>query len=209
MTRLLVIKSSALGAASVSSRLAGAFAEHVRALDPRTEVVERDVGAEPLPHLVAGTVGALRRGEPETEAEHATRVLSDRVIAEVMGADLLVIGAPMYNLGISSTLKAWFDHLLRAGATFRYTATGPEGLVTGTRAIVIETRGGFYSEGPAARLDAQEPHLRAMLGLIGITDVTFVRAERLAVDPATRDAAIAAAAERLEELAADLAPVAA
>lgn len=201
MTKLLVINSAATGAASVSNQLTGALVQRVRAIRPNIQVTVRDVGAEPLPHLVTETVGALRRSEPETDAERATRALSDRLIAELKETDILVIGAPMYNFGVSSTLKAWFDHVLRAGATFRYTATGPEGLVTGKRAIVIETRGGFYSEGPTARLDAQEPHLRAMLGMMGVTDITFVRAERLGIDPAVRAEAIAAATAALGELA--------
>ena len=107
----------------------------------------------------------------------------------------------MYNFGIPSTLKAWFDHVLRAGVTFRYTEAGPEGLLKGKRAIVIESRGGFYSEGPAQAMDSQEPHLRTLLGFIGITDVTFVRAEKLAFGPEAREQAIAAARAELERLA--------
>ena len=99
----------------------------------------------------------------------------------------------MYNFGISSTLKTWFDYVLRAGATFRYDESGPEGLLKGKRAIVIESRGGLYSEGPAQVMDAQEPHLRTLLGFIGITDVTFVRAEKLAFGPEAREQAIGAA----------------
>ncbi len=95
--------------------------------------------------------------------------LSDTLIAELQSADILVIGAPMYNFGIASTLKAWFDHVLRAGITFRYGESGPEGLLKGKRAIVIESRGGLYSEGPAQVMDAQEPHLRGMLRFMGIT----------------------------------------
>lgn len=109
----------------------------------------------------------------------------------------VMIGAPMYNFGIPSALKSWFDHVLRAGVTFHYTAEGPVGLVTGKRAIVVETRGGLYSEGPANALDAQEPHLKALLGFIGITDVEFIRAERLAFGPEVRDGAIADAQSEL------------
>ena len=94
----------------------------------------------------------------------------------------------MYNFGMSSTLKAWFDHVLRAGVTFRYTANGPEGLMTGKKAVVIESRGGFYSEGPGAAMDGQEPHIRTLLGFMGITDVTFVRAEKLAFGPEAAEA---------------------
>lgn len=107
----------------------------------------------------------------------------------------------MYNFGISSTLKTWFDHVLRAGMTFRYTEAGSEGLVKDKKAVVIETRAGFYSEGPLGHMDGQEPHLRAMLGFMGIEDVTWVRAEKLAFGPEVAAQAIAAAAEELRSLA--------
>lgn len=196
MTQLLVINSSVLGDLSVSRQLVGKLVDGLREVEPGLSVTERDVGVEPPPHLTVASVGAMRRGEPETPAERATRALSDTLIDELKRADLLVIGAPMYNLGIPSGLKTWFDHLLRAGVTFQYTANGPQGLMTGKRAVVVETRGGKYSEGPAAAYDAQEPHLRAMLGLMGITDVIFVRAELLAI-PEARDAALAAAIEEV------------
>ncbi len=141
------------------------------------------------------------RGAATTDAERNALALSDALIGELTGADLIVIGAPMYNFGIPSTLKAWFDHVLRAGVTFRYTPDGPQGLVQGKRALVIETRAGLYSEGPASVLDTQEPHLRNLLGFIGITDVTFVRAERLAFGPDAAAAAVEAAVARLRELA--------
>ena len=157
-------------------------------------------GAKPVG---AGAVclGGLR-GEPATEVERQTRAVSDELIAELRAADLILIGAPMYNFGITSTLKTWFDHVLRAGETFRYTAEGPEGLLTGKRAIVIATRGGLYSDGPAAAMDSQEPHLRTMLGFIGISDVSFVRVERLAMGPEAGAAAVEAANDALRDLAA-------
>jgi len=196
MTNILIVTSSANGAASVSSRLAEAHAAQLAAAHPGAEIVRRDVGAEPVPHLVPATVAAIK-GIPESEAENAARALSDALVAEVAAADLIVIASPMYNFGMSSTLKAWFDHVLRAGITFRYTESGPEGLMTGKKAVVIESRAGFYSEGPAAALDGQEPHLRTLLGFIGIGDVTFVRAEKLAFGPEAAEAAIEAAGEAL------------
>lgn len=200
MTNILVISSSAAGDASVSSGLLRNFIETARAADPSVRIVARDVGTQPLPHLSPASVGGLR-GEPSTDVEHQTRVVSDELIAELRAADLIVIGAPMYNFGISSALKTWFDHVLRAGETFRYTETGPEGLLTGKRAVVVETRGGLYSEGPAAAMDAQEPHLRTMLGFVGITDVTFVRVERLAMGAEAGAAAVAAANDALRDFA--------
>lgn len=184
MTKLLVINSSAASENSVSVQLTQQIVSKLRDANGSLEIVTRDVGADPLPHLTPATINGVR-GEPVTSAERATRIVSDDLIAELKAADVIVIGAPMYNFGIPSTLKAWFDHVLRAGVTFTYTAEGPKGLVENKRAIVVETRGGLYSEGPAVSFDSQEPHLRTMLGFMGITDVTFVRAERLAIDPAT------------------------
>jgi FMN-dependent NADH-azoreductase len=204
MTKALIINSAATGEASVSARLTSEFASRLKQRDPAAVITTRDVGAEPLPHLTAATVGAIR-GAANTEAERDTLALSDALIAELKGADLIVIGAPMYNFGIPSTLKAWFDHVLRAGVTFRYTAEGPEGLVKGKRAIVIESRAGFYSEGPGVANDSQEPHLRTMLAFMGITDVTFVRAEKLAFGPEAAAQAIDAAIGELGEAAEELA----
>jgi FMN-dependent NADH-azoreductase len=201
MTNILVINSSAAGDASVSAGLIATFVAAARAAHPAARIVTRDVGTQPLPHLSPASLGGLR-GEPSTDAERQTRAVSDELIAELRAADLIVIGAPMYNFGISSTLKSWFDHVLRAGETFRYTEAGPQGLLTGKRAVIVETRGGLYSDGPAAAMDSQEPHLRTMLGFAGITDVTFVRVERLAMGPEAGAAAVAAANDALRDLVA-------
>jgi FMN-dependent NADH-azoreductase len=200
MQNILVVTSSAQGESSVSNRLVRAFLERARALHPAADVTLRDIGAEPVPHLTPDNVAAIR-GTPASDAEQAARALSDTLIEELRRADLLVIGSPMYNFGISSTLKAWFDHVLRAGVTFRYTEAGPEGLMVGKKAVVIESRAGLYSEGPAGAMDGQEPHLRTMLGFMGIDDATFVRAERLAFGPEAADAAIAEAEAALHAFA--------
>ena len=196
MTTALIVTSSANGDASISSSLAATLIDRLRDADPAAHIILRDVGADPLPHLTSATVAAIK-GEPRSEAELEARALSDALIAELQAADILVIASPMYNFGMSSTLKAWFDHVLRAGLTFRYTADGPEGLLKGKKAVVIESRAGFYSEGPAAVMDGQEPHLRNLLGFMGIGDVTFVRAEKLAFGPEAAEAALAEAAEAL------------
>ena len=209
MQNILLVTSSAQARDSVSNRLSDAFAAQLQALHPEATIVRRDVGAEPLPHLTADTVGGIRRAEPVTEAEKASRRLSDVLVAELQAADFIVIASPMYNFGISSTLKSWFDHVLRAGLTFRYTENGPEGLLKGKRAVVIESRAGLYSEGPAAVMDGQEPHLRAMLGFVGLDDVTFVRAERLAFGPDAAEASVSAALAELAEIAGSQLPLAA
>ena len=195
MTNVLVIKSSALGENSVSNGLVDRFVAQLK----DAQVTVRDVGADPVPHLLPVSVSGLfgnREGGAASVADAA-----DKATNELLAADLLVIGSPMYNLGITSTLKAWFDHVIRAKVTFEYTAEGPRGLLHGKRAIVVESRGGFYSDGPAKAMDAQEPHLRAMLGLIGIQDVTFVRAEKLAIGPEAKAEAIAHAEAELAALA--------
>jgi FMN-dependent NADH-azoreductase len=202
MSTVLVLNSSALGEASVSGRLVSEAVSRLRAEDPALRVVARDLGADPVPHLTLDAATAIRGAEPTNPAQAAARALSDALVEEVKAADIVVIGAPMYNFGIPSTLKAWFDHVLRAGVTFRYGEGGPEGLLTGKRAIVVETRGGLYSAGPAQAMDSQEPHLRTLLGFVGITDVTFVRAEKLAFGPEAREAAIGAAQAELDRLAA-------
>jgi FMN-dependent NADH-azoreductase len=196
MTKVLIVDSAATGDQSVSRKLTGEFAERLQR-NAGASIVHRDVGTDPVPHLTAATVGVIRGGEPDGDESRAALALSDRLVGEVKDADVIVIGAPMYNFGMASTLKAWFDHVLRAGVTFRYSAQGPEGLVTGKRAVVIESRAGLYSEGPAAVMDHQEPHIRTLLGFIGITDVTFVRAEKLAFGPDAASAAIAQAADQL------------
>ncbi|MGQ0661622.1 FMN-dependent NADH-azoreductase [Sphingosinicella sp.] len=195
---VLIVSSSANGDASVSNRLAERF---VDSLDPGARIVRRDVGANPLPHLTAETVAAIK-GEPATAAELEARALSDRLVGELQAADVIVIASPMYNFGMSSTLKSWFDHVARAGLTFRYTADGPEGLLKGKRTVVIESRAGFYGEGGTPHMDGQEPHLRALLGFVGLDDVAYITAEKLAFGPEAAEASIEAAARELNEIAA-------
>jgi len=197
MSNILVLTTSALAQASASNALVGDAMLALRQADPLTRIVTRDLGTAPIPHLSVDSAAALTGAEPANAAQAAARALSDELIGELQAADTIVIGAPMYNFGMASTLKAWFDHILRAGTTFRYSEAGPVGLLQGKRAIVIETRGGFYSEGPAQPMDAQEPHLRTLLGFIGISDVTFVRAEKLALGAQVRAASIGAARSEL------------
>lgn len=205
---ILVVSSSANGDSSVSNGLVARFVDSVRETNPAAHVVLRDVGANPLPHLTQETVAAIK-GEPKTPAELEARALSDALVEELQQADLILIASPMYNFGISSTLKAWFDHVLRAGVTFRYTEAGPEGLLKGRKAVVIESRAGFYSEGAGTAMDGQEPHIRTMLGFIGLDDVTWIRAEKLAFGPDVAGAVIEEAAEALGLIARDTLPLAA
>jgi FMN-dependent NADH-azoreductase len=203
MSTILVIDSAVSGEASVSKQL---VREAVAALtaDSQARVIYRDLGTEPVPHLTHATLAGVR-GEPTTNPERAARALSDALIAELRAADTIVIGAPMYNFSVATGLRSWFDYVLRAGETFRYTEAGPEGLLAGKRVIVVESRGGLYSEGPAQAADFQEPYLRHLLGFVGLTDVTFVRAEKIGYGPEARDAAIAATTASLKTTAGELA----
>jgi FMN-dependent NADH-azoreductase len=200
MTKVLFINSSANGGASVSNRLADVLQERLKAHNADVAIKTRDIGSDPVPHLVPETVAGIR-AEPKTDSERRAQALSDELVAELQESDLIVIGAPMYNFGIPSTLKSWFDHVLRARVTFRYTENGPEGLLKNKKAIVIESRAGVYSEGPASAMDSQEPHLRTLLGFMGITDIAFVRAEGLAFGAETAEAAVKAAAGELRDIA--------
>lgn len=196
MQKFLIIDSAATGDASVSRNLTGKLAGALTGRGSAASIIRRDVGTDVIPHLTPDTVPAIKGGEIATEAGRAALALSNDLIAEIEDADVIVIGAPMYNFGMSSTLKTWFDHVLRAGATFRYTADGPEGLVRGKRAIVIESRAGSY-DGPGAVLDHQEGHIRTLLAFMGITEVEFVRVEKLVFGPDAAAAAIADATTRL------------
>jgi FMN-dependent NADH-azoreductase len=207
MTNILVIDSSAGGESSVSRGLVGDAVAALTAAQPAAKVVYRDLGRDPPPHLTEANIAGVR-AEPSTDQEHAARALSDTLIAELRAADVVVIGAPMYNFSVPTSLRAWLDHVLRAGETFRYSEAGPEGLLKGKRVIVIEARGGFYSEGPAQAIDFQEPYLRHLLGFVGLTDVAFVRAEKTGFGPAARDEAVARAQAEIRALARPLAAAA-
>jgi FMN-dependent NADH-azoreductase len=191
MTKILTLRSSLSGAASVSNQLIDAALAQLPA-----EVVTRDLATHPLPHFDALSASALR-AEAQTPEALARRTLSDQLIAEVQAADILLIGAPMYNFGIASTLKSWFDHVIRAAVTFRYSEAGPEGLIKGKRAILVLSRGGHY-EGAMHAMDSQEPHLRTLLSFIGITEIEIILAEKLAFGPEALAASLASAQTRID-----------
>jgi FMN-dependent NADH-azoreductase len=193
---ILVINSSAAGRDSVSRVLVADAVSKLLEVEPDAKVTHRDLGENPPPHLIVETINGVR-GIAATENEFAARRLSDEFIGELKAADTVVIGAPMYNFSVPTTLRAWFDHVLRAGATFSYADGAPRGLLGGKRVIVIESRGGLYTEGPAKAVDFQEPYLRQLLGFMGITDVTFVHAEKIGYGPEARSASIEAAKRQI------------
>jgi FMN-dependent NADH-azoreductase len=196
MSNILVLNSSVLGHASVSRVLVEEAVARLTDIDPGATMVHRDLGAAPIPHLTTANVAGVK-GDPMTEAELTARTLSNELIAELRNADTIVIGAPMYNFSISTGLRAWFDYVLRVGETFSYSDAGPQGLLTGKRVIVIESRGGLYSEGPAKAFDFQELYLSHLLGFMGLTDVTFIHAEKIGFGPDARGAALSGAKQKI------------
>jgi FMN-dependent NADH-azoreductase len=196
--KLLHIDSSILGTNSASRELGKAWVEAWRIGHPDTQMTYRDLVANPLPHL-SGEVVATRFGAAAQSPEVQRLVAQDdAVLAEFLAADLVVIGAPMYNFSIPSQLKAWIDRIAVAGKTFRYTEKGPEGLVSGKKIVVISSRGGVYSSGPAASFDHQESYLRSVFAFIGATDVEFIRAEALNMGADQRAESMAAAHRTFE-----------
>jgi len=196
--KLLHIDAGITGPNSVSRQLSSAIVEALANTDPTIEVVTRDLDAAPIPHLDGGGIG-LRPVEGVDDAAGA----SAAILQEFLDADVVVIGAPMYNFSIPSQLKAWFDRILVAGKTFRYTATGPEGLAGDKRVIVASARGGLYAPGTAqADSDFHEPYLRTLFRFIGIDEVAIVRAEGVAIGPEQRQAAVSAALDAAPAIAA-------
>lgn len=199
MSTLLLIESSVRQRDSVSRQLSEEFVAQWRQANPGGRVLSRDLAREPLPHLDADLLGGwMKPAVEQSAAEQAALARSDQLIEELLAADVLVLGAPMYNFAIPSTLKAWLDHVLRAGVTFKYTEQGPRGLLQGKRAYVLTARGGLYAGGP---LDQQEPYLRQALGFIGIDDVQFVHAEGLNMGGDSAAQGLARARARLAEIA--------
>ncbi|MGE0873049.1 MAG: FMN-dependent NADH-azoreductase [Burkholderiales bacterium] len=195
MRTILHLNSSIFGVAGQSSALADAFVAQF----PAARVISRDLSTQVLPHLDAARFAAfLSRPESRTPAQQAVLDESDALIAELQAADTIVIGLPMYNFGIPSQLKAYFDHVARAGVTFRYTDKGAVGLLTGKKAYVFTARGGIYQGTPK---DTQTPYVRDFLAFLGITDVEFVHAEGLAIGDAHKQASLAQARRALRDLA--------
>lgn len=201
--QVLHLDSSALGAASVSRQLTSEIVARQRALHPDIEVTYRDLAADPALHLTGAHMAARMGATSDDATLNDDLVKGNAYMDELFAADVLVIGAPMYNLSIPTPLKAWIDRVAVAGKTFRYTATGPEGLLKGKKAFIASARGGVYSAGsPAAALEHQETYLIGLLAFLGVTDVKVVRAEGMAFGPEAKEAAIAHALEDIAAIAA-------
>ncbi|HHH1391042.1 TPA: FMN-dependent NADH-azoreductase [Yersinia enterocolitica] len=198
MSKVLVLKSSILATYSQSNQLADFFVEQWKAPHAGDEITVRDLAAQPIPVLDGELVGALRPSDAElTPRQQEALALSDELIAELQANDVIVMAAPMYNFNIPTQLKNYFDLIARAGVTFRYTEKGPEGLITGKRAIILTSRGGIHKDTPT---DLVVPYLRLFLGFIGITDVEFVFAEGIAYGPEVATKAQADAKELLTQV---------
>jgi len=200
---ILQINSSARafanGQGSQSTRLASELVETLRAGDATATRVLRDLTATPHPALDEATLGALfTPAEARTPEQHARVALDQVLIDEVQAADVIVIGVPMINFGISSQLKNWIDAIAKAGITFKYTATGPVGLIEGKKVYAVLTRGGVYRDQPH---DTQVPYLRQTLGFLGIKDIEFIYAEGLNMGPEAADKGIASAREHIARIA--------
>jgi FMN-dependent NADH-azoreductase len=187
--KLLHIDSAATGANSVTRELTAAIVARWQGAVPGLNVTYRDLDAQPLPHLTGVVLAQL---DPAAATE------SERTMQEFLDSDIVVIGAPMYNFSVPSTLKAWIDRITVAGRTFRYGENGPEGLAGGKRVVIVSGRGGIYGDGSPA--DFQETYLRHLFSFIGVTDLEFVRAEGVAYSPQHRADALAGAQAAIPNL---------
>jgi FMN-dependent NADH-azoreductase len=199
MTRVLYVTSSPRRAASYSNQVAARVIDEIRQLDPGLEVVARDLAGDPPPHIDDDFFAAIRSPDgPGTAAQRAWIARSDALVDELLGADILVIASAMINFGVPSTLKAWIDHIARAGRTFKYSEAGVQGLITGKRAILIVASGGFYSDARKAH-DFNLPYLRSVLANLGLTDVESFAVEGTAFGPEAAERAAEEAARRIRE----------
>jgi FMN-dependent NADH-azoreductase len=201
--KLLHIDSSPLGGNSVSRQLTASITEAWRCAVPGLEVVTRDLAASPPDHLTGELMQVVKFRDLDglNDRQKAELALTDALVDEFLAADIVVIGAPMYNFSVPTQLKAWIDRIAQAGRTFRYTEKGPEGLAGGKKVVIASSRGGIYA-GTAAEgaMDHQEAFLRAFLGFVGVTDVEVVRAEGVAMGPEARAKALEDAHARIEGL---------
>ena len=202
MSSILLVTSSPRGSASHSTRVATELANKLQAKTPGAKIVTRDLASNPLPHIDADYASGIYTPVESRSAQQQNVVgVSDSVVDELFAADAVVISTGMINFNISSTLKAWIDHIARAGRTFSYGAEGPKGLVTGKKVYVVIASGGVYSDGPAAAFDHATPYLKTALGFLGMTDVEVIRIEGVAMGPEAEAKAISSALDHTNDLA--------
>ncbi len=188
MTQILKIDSSIFGEGGVSTQLTNEVVRHIHTTVDNAQIMTRDLSNREIPHFTAETINAISNNEAE---------LADTLIHEVQNADIVVMGVPMYNFGVPSQLKAWFDHIARAGVTFKYTENGPVGLLDNKKVYVVTTRGGIHKN---QATDIEVPFLKTILGFVGLTDVEFIFAEGLNMGDNIREKAIDDAKHHIETL---------
>ncbi|UGY10696.1 FMN-dependent NADH-azoreductase [Phyllobacterium pellucidum] len=202
MSSILLVTSSPRGAASHSTRVATELAQKLQAKTPGSAIVKRDLASQPLPHIDADySSGIYTPVESRSERQQRVVGVSDAIVDELFAADSIVIATGLINFNISSTLKAWVDHIARAGKTFSYGAEGPKGLVTGKKVYIVIASGGVYSSGPAAAFDHAVPYLKTALGFLGMTDVEVIRIEGVAMGPDAEAKAVSSALDLTSDLA--------
>ena len=203
MSNILLVTSSPRNGASSSSRVARDLADRLVAAHPGATLTVRDLAAQPLPHIGEDyVVGRTLEPGQRTPAQAEAVAIADTLTDELRAADVVVIGSAMINFGITSTLKSWFDYLLRAGITFSYGPEGAKGLITGKQVYLVTARGGIYSEGPYKPFDFQEPYLRHLLGFIGLTDVETVLVEGANLGPDVAERSLVTALDHVAEITA-------
>ncbi|MCE4557974.1 FMN-dependent NADH-azoreductase [Roseateles cellulosilyticus] len=202
--KFLHLDSSFAADASASRQLSRIIVAQMAEALPGAEVRYRDLVDDAVPHLTSAIAAGFRSvvGATPDAAASAEHARSEQLVSEFLDSDVIVIGVPMYNFSVPSQLKAWLDRLAQPGRTFRYTAEGPVGLAGGRRVIVASTRGGMYSVGAGSGMDFQESYLTAFFGFLGITDVQFVRAERLSKGAEAREQSLAEATALVPDLVA-------
>ncbi|RUO20231.1 FMN-dependent NADH-azoreductase [Aliidiomarina haloalkalitolerans] len=200
---ILHLQTGLFGEQSVSRQLGDKIVARLQQENSDATVINRDLITTPIQHLDAEILLAGgTEADAQTEKQQVELALTETLLEELFAADVVVIGAPMYNFSIPSQLKAWLDRVAQAGRTFRYTEAGPEGLVKGKKVYLASARGGIYSEGAAAAMEYQESYLKTVLGFLGMTDVTIIRAEGVNLSPEARNNAIEAASSEISALSA-------
>lgn len=199
---ILHIDSSPLLGSSITRQLSARIVDRILERRPDAAVTVRDVGRDPPGHAAADALESLRfkRFDGLTAAQAEEKALSDRLVTELLAADIVVIGAPMYNFTVTTQLKAWIDRVCQAGVTFRYTPEGAVGLARGKTAVLAVSRGGFYSTPEHAHRDFQVTYLKEVLGFIGISDVSIVVAEGVNISPERRAEALDRAIGEIDRL---------
>lgn len=199
--QILHIDSAITGSNSVSRELTASIVDSLKQANPEAKVDYLDLAVNAPSHLNAQSMGFRTGQAASTEIERQENAISEALVSQFLAADVIVIGAPFYNFSIPTQLKAWIDRIAQAGRTFKYTATGPVGLAGDKKVIVASARGGFYSTSEAGQaMEHQESYLKVIFGFMGVTDVSFIRAEGIGMGPEARTKAVEAAKAEIQAL---------